>query len=241
MKKILLSLLVLAASANIFAIEKPVYNAGADIQIKGNVSQETHLFTVAEVTNTNPSKFNAEMYEGSFGTVSVALYAIANSKKYEIFASNDIEGQALGVKTYTDGEYTLTFSNIKGETPLYLFDAVANKYTEITEGGSYAFTAEANQTIADRFSITKVLPLPDYLFIGDQLTIGEVEDGAVINLQYFTYDNGKRVLGDSETSTEKVIELSTAKGYCEVSYTNKAGVERKFIVNPAPVVTPAND
>lgn len=235
MKKILLSLLVLAASANIFAAIN--YNFGADIQIKGNTSNKTHLFTVAEITNANPGQYCAEMYEGSFGSAKVAFYAIADSKKYEIFASNNIDGQALGVKTYTDTEYTLTFSNLKGSGNLYLFDAVANKYVAIVNGGSYAFTAEANQTIADRFSISKY---PPYTFIGNTLTIGELKDGELVYFQYFTYVDGKRVNGIAGTNPKKSFELYTTEGYCEVSYTNKAGVARKFIVNPTPVVTPAN-
>ena len=235
MKKILLSLLVLAASANIFAAIN--YNAGADIQIKGNTSKKSHLFTVVEITDANPGQYCAEMYEGTFGSAKVAFFAIADSKKYEIFASNDIDGQALGVKTYTDTEYTLTFSNLRGEGKLYLVDAVADKFIEITEGGSYAFTAEANQTIADRFSIAKNLP---YLFVDGIVTIGELKDGELVYFQYFTYVDGKRVNGIAGTNPKKSFELYTTEGYCEVWYTNKAGVERKFIVNPAPVVTPAN-
>ncbi|MCQ2312525.1 MAG: hypothetical protein MJZ84_03650 [Paludibacteraceae bacterium] len=237
MKKILLSLLVLAASANIFAIEQPIYNVGADIQIKGNVSQETHLFTVAEVANANPSKFNAEMYEGSFGTVSVALYAIADSKKYEIFASNDIDGQALGVKTYTDTEYTLTFSNLKGEGKLYLFDAVANKYTEITEGGSYVFTAEANQTIADRFSITKVLPAKPYSFINNTLVITEAT--GEVTVTPFTYGAEGKNLGTPENH-DPSAPIVLSGNYFLVSYETAEGT-REFIVNANPDVQPAND
>lgn len=236
MKKIILSLLVVAASLNVFAAID--YTAKAKIK----VTSSTEIFDQVTIASSASFSSTANKYcvVKQMENLEVAIYAELSGAKYGTLALNDLEGAALAVKTDEGTNYTVSFSNVSGET-LYLVDAVANKYTEITEGGSYAFTAEANQTIADRFSITKVLPLPDYLFIGDQLTIGEVEDGAVINLQYFTYDNGKRVLGDSETSTEKVIELSTAKGYCEVSYTNKAGVERKFIVNPAPVVTPAND
>lgn len=232
MKKLFITLLTIAVTINVFA-----ENNKASITMKANNSKQSCMATIVETTDPDAAANCAEI---NMTGRQVALYAIANSKNYQIYANADVEGLPLGFMTNADTEYTMSFSNLEG-APLYLVDAVANKTTEITAGGSYAFTAEANQTIADRFSITKVLPLPDYLFIGDQLTIGEVEDGAVINLQYFTYDNGKRVLGDSETSTEKVIELSTAKGYCEVSYTNKAGVERKFIVNPAPVVTPAND
>lgn len=238
MKKILLSLLVLAASANIFAAVS--YTAGADIQIKGNTSNYTHLLTIADITNANPSQYCAEMYEGDFGSAKVALYAIANSKKYEIFASNDIEGQALGVKTYTDGEYTLTFSNIKGETPLYLVDAVANKYTEITEGGSYAFTAEANQTIADRFSITKVLPALPYSFINNRLVINEATDGAEIILVPFTYGPQGKALGDSIITHAPMDEDLTGMGYFLVSYTNAEGVAREFIVNANPDIQSAN-
>lgn len=228
MKKLFIALLAMAATMNAMAID---YTAKAKLLLTSN-SGETCEMTIAQTDDPDAAYYCTQI---NMKNRLVAIYAIANSKNYQIYANADVEGLPLGFLTNADTEYTISFSDVIGK--LYLVDAVEDKFIEITEGGSYAFTAEANQTIADRFSIAKSLP---YLFVGHKLTIGEVEDGAVINLQYFTYDNGKRVLGDSETSTEKVIELSTAKGYCEISYTNKAGVARKFIVNPAPVVTPAN-
>lgn len=230
MKKILLSLLVLAASANIFAAIN--YNAGADIQIKGNTSHMDHLLTFAEITNANPGQYCVEMYEGDFGSAKVAFYAIADSKKYEIFASNDIDGQALGVKTYTDTEYTLTFSNLKGEGKLYLFDAVANKYVAIVNGGSYAFTAEANQTIADRFSIAKNIPAT---FINNKLVIADAAVGAEVNVTPFSFVEGRRVDGTKVTYNAPVNQALNGN-YFEVEYTNKNGVARKFIVNANPVL-----
>lgn len=237
MKKLFISLFVVAATMNVFAQN---IVAKADLTLKGATKTYKSVLTIAEITDDNPGYYCAEMYTGTFDARKVAIYAAANSKMYEIFAANDVEGQAIGFKTFTDTEHTIKFANVIGT--LYLFDAVANKYTEITEGGSYAFTAEANQTIADRFSITKVLPLPDYLFIGGIVTIGELKDGETIYFQYFTYVDGKRVNGlAGDTNRNKSFEPYTTEGYCEIWYTNKAGVERKFIVNPAPVVTPAND
>lgn len=237
MKKFLLSLLVLAATANAFALN---IVAKADVTIKDATSAYQHTLTIAELTDPNASDYCAEIYEGTFGNVYVAFYAIANSKKYEIFASNDLEGQALGVKTYNGTEYTLTFSNLNGEGKLYLFDAVANKYTEITEGGSYAFTAEANQTIADRFSITKVLPAKPYSFINNVLVINEATVGAEVTVTPFTYGAEGKNLGAPAIYNVPVHQVLNG-GYYLVSYTNAEGVAREFIVNANPDVQPAND
>lgn len=227
MKKLFISLLAIAAAVNAMAID---YTAKAKITLNSQ-NGESCYFTIGE--SSDPEALDNIAPMNMTGRV-VAMYAAANDKKYQFFFANDIEGLALGLLTNEEVNYTVTFSNVIGK--LYLVDG--DKFIEITEGGSYAFTAEANQTIADRFSISKY---PPYTFIGDVLTIGELKDGTVINMQYFTYVDGKRVNSEfSGTSSNKSVKLFTTEGYCEISYTNKAGVARKFIVNPAPVVTPAN-
>ena len=226
MKKLFISLLAIAATVNAMAALS--YEAKATLKLQSTTSQTCEV-TLAQMAGS-VSKYCAEM---NMSGRKVALYVMDNSKNYEIFAANDLDGAALGVLTDEATEYTITFSDVIGK--LYLVDG--EKYIEIVEGGSYTFKAEANQTIADRFSISKY---PPYLFVDGMLTIGELKDGTVINMQYFTYVDGKRVNGHAGTSSNKSVELFTTEGYCEISYTNKAGVARKFIVNPAPVVTPAN-
>lgn len=229
MKKLLISLLAIAATINVMADE---FSAVAKLELKS-----ADGYSCAMVVKQKAGAKATDCAPINTTNKKVLLYAINGTENDQIYVGENLEGIALGFLTNASTEYTINFSNVSGEK-LYLVDAVADKTTEITEGGSYAFTAEANQTIADRFSISKY---PPYTFIGDVLTIGELKDGELIYFQYFTYEDGKRVNGIAGTNPKKSFELYTTEGYCEVSYTNKAGVERKFIVNPAPIVTPANN
>ena len=231
MKKLFISLLAMAATLNAMALD---YEAKATLKLTSTTSQTCEL-TIAQMTG-NAGKYCAEM---NMQGRKVALYAIG-SKNFEIFAANDLEGTALGLMTDAATDYTISFSNLAGATKLYLVDAVANKTTEITEGGSYAFTAEANQTIADRFSITKVLPALPYSFINNTLVITEATEGAEVTVTPFTYEATGKVPGTSATYNAPVNQVLNG-GYFLVTYTNAEGVAREFIVNANPNVQPAND
>lgn len=234
MKKLFISLLAMAATLNAMALDIN-YSAKATLGLKANTSEQTCNFTLGETDFAQANKLCAEInMEGR----QVALYAIANSKNYQIYANADVEGLPLGFLTNADTEYTITFSNVIGT--LYLVDAVANKTTEITAGGSYAFTAEANQTIADRFSITKVLPAKPYSFINNVLVINEATVGAEVTVTPFTYEATGKVPGTSATYPAPVNQVLNG-GYFLVTYTNAEGVAREFIVNANPNVQPAND
>ncbi len=229
MKKFFISLLAVAATVNVMAID---YSAKAKITLT-TPNGESCDFTIGESAYPSISNYNAPM---NMTNREVAMYAINGSEKYQIFYTADIEGLALGLLTNTETSYTVTFSNLNGETQLYLVDAVADKYIEITEGGSYAFTAEANKTVADRFSITKY---PPYTFINNVLVVGEAVTGSDVIVTPFTYDPRGKALGTPVTYTAPVNQVLTG-GYFLVTYTTKGGAEREFIVNANPTVTPAN-
>lgn len=221
MKKLFISLLAIAATVNAMAALS--YEAKATLKLQSTTSQTCEV-TLAQMAGS-VSKYCAEM---NMSGRKVALYAQANSKNYEIFAANDLEGAALGVMTDAGTEYTISFSDVIGT--LYLADG--NKYTPIVNGGSYAFTAEANQTIADRFSIVKNIPAT---FINNKLVIADAAVGAEVNVTPFSFVEGRRVDGQTVTYTAPVNQALNGN-YFEVEYTNKKGVARKFIVNANPVL-----
>lgn len=235
MKKILF-----AAMAAIFACGLNAENA-VRVHITSPENSRTDYVYIQEDPSFSATSQDVEEAPKFMNTApNLNIYAVAPYGNMAVLNTNDVEGVVLAFTTNSRTNYKLTFDMQAGDA-FYLKDNVENKLIEMVPATVYEFTATANTTVADRFSITKVAPLADYLFIGDQLTIGELKDGTLINFQYFTYVDGKRVNGIDGTNPNKSFKLFTTEGYCEISYTNKAGVARKFIVNPAPVVTPANN
>ncbi len=196
-------------------------------------SGQTCVTTLIEKTELNSGFNKGYCAEIKMEDREVALYAIFNGKNYQTFGSNDLDGLAFGVMTDVATEYTISFSNVEGK--LYLVDG--EKFIEITEGGSYTFTAAANQTIADRFSISKY---PPYLFIGHKLILGDKKPGSVAKAKSFEYQDGKRVFTGHDVSGDGATLLLFQPSYYEVTYTNRKDEEKKFIVNVNPTVTPAN-
>ncbi|MCQ2078210.1 MAG: hypothetical protein MJZ20_14480, partial [Bacteroidaceae bacterium] len=130
MKKLFISLLAMAATLNVMALDVN-YSAKATLGLKANTSEQTCNFTLGETDFAQANKLCAEI---NMDGRKVALYAIANSKNYQIYANANVEGLPLGFLTNADTEYTINFSGVIGK--LYLVDAVADKFIEITEGGS---------------------------------------------------------------------------------------------------------
>ena len=231
-KTLFIAALLVAGVASAFATE---YTA------KAYITMGTNTLKLREAAEFSTSAYDNGADLSAYNKTGIVAYATLTgntSVRWSQFAGDNLEGVQLAFKVAAAGEQTLTFSDVQG-AQLYLVDG--DKYIAIVNGGSYTFTAE-EADVADwnvtRFSISKN---PPYLFVDGIVTIGELKDGETIYFQYFTYVDGKRVNGIAgDTNRNKSFEPYTTEGYCEIWYTNKAGVERKFIVNPAPVVTPAN-
>jgi len=152
MKKIFVSLLVLAASLNIMATDYAV----ATLTLKGNTSLEQGQVTLVKTDNPAAASYCAPLYIDQY---KVVMYAISGSEKYQIWANADLTNFPLGIKTYSDANYTITVSNVSGAETLSLYDAVTDQTIALTNGQTYEFTADANSTIADRFVINRPTPL----------------------------------------------------------------------------------
>ena len=91
MKKLFISLLAMAATVSAMAID---YEAKATLKLT-STSAQTCEATIAQIAGS-VSKYCAEI---NMDGRKVAIYTVANSKNYQIFAANDLEGTALGVMT----------------------------------------------------------------------------------------------------------------------------------------------
>ena len=81
------------------------------------------------------------------------LFAVEDDRQLAIDATSDMESTFLGVRTGSATSYTLYFSHVNCETEWMLLDIKTNKTTLIVDGASYAFEADANSLITNRFLI----------------------------------------------------------------------------------------
>lgn len=135
MKKVFLSLLVVAATVNAMAID---FAAKATLTLTAGAAK---CEIVVAQTNDNPASLCAPM---NFTNRKIALYVKSADEKYELFAAENLEDVALGLMTNAETSYTLTASEVTG-TPLTIKLLDGTIFTA-SEGASVTFTAEANQT-----------------------------------------------------------------------------------------------
>ena len=127
MKKIFMSLLVLAATFNAFAID---YTAKATLTLTDTDGDACEI-VIAQSDQTDISKYCAEMY---MENRAIAIYVSANDKKYELYAANDLTGIAFGImpkEGVTD--YTLTVTDQEGEVLIFK-DNVTGATYPMTDG-----------------------------------------------------------------------------------------------------------
>lgn len=192
MKKIMFTLLVLAASMNVLATT--TLTASAVITMSSTTSSaDLTLAQVAELNDGVNAGYCAEIY--GLASHVEAIYAIYGGKNYESFGTKTYSEMPVGIKTCDDVNYTLTFSNVTGT--ITLFDAVENQLITLTNAGTYNFTAAANSTIADRFIINHTVVLtPEICHHNGALQIqgwaGTVKvlnmDGTATSIADFTAD-----------------------------------------------------
>lgn len=152
MKKIVLSLLVLAATVNAFAITT-TGKAQVTLTSKSGYTCKMTLLQADELNANMDATYSAEI---NMESRPVALYVMYNGVNYQSFAAKTLGEVKFGLKTNADTEYTLTVANAAGA--LMLKDAVTGKTIKLVNGATYTFTAEANKTITDRFALTTTVP-----------------------------------------------------------------------------------
>lgn len=183
MKKLIVSMLVIAASMNMMAID---YIAKAKITLTGLTSNEVCAVTIAKSNDPSAPYYCAEI---NMDYRNVALYAIASAKNYQIYVAADLASLPFGLKTYTDVNYSLTISNVEGTETLKMKDEVTGTVFDLTEGYVYNFTADANQAaITNRFHLYVVPPTPEICHrygklqvsgsIGQNVVVKNMDDSA---------------------------------------------------------------
>lgn len=157
MKKLFISVIAVALSVSAMATN----TAAARIKLVGsNATYAVNTLFLNEDdarNNTYESGYDGESMMSLSNPYSVLIYSYIGTHPCERVETNNLDGQAISITTnMIDADYTLQFSNVSGRA-LKLYDKVAQKIVDITEGGSYAFSVEASEVgqkeIKDRFVI----------------------------------------------------------------------------------------
>jgi hypothetical protein len=91
------------------------------------------------------------------GTINA--YSTIEGKDLSIVATNNLEGKTISLNTNEEIAYTLSFKSVIGEG-YALEDMATGRVIAIEEGMTYAFAAQPNSTVADRFRIVGVHQVP---------------------------------------------------------------------------------
>ncbi len=146
MKKIMISLLLFAATCNAFATE----TARVEIKVKSSDNKSCTIDLIQDdAVTTGAATGSAEM---NMTGRQVAFYAMTGGYKYEIYLTKELGELPFGLKTNGSTDYTLSVISASGET-MTMYDGADGSTFALTAGASKAFTATANSTIEDRFHL----------------------------------------------------------------------------------------
>ncbi len=215
MKKIIISMIVLAASLNLAA---QTVLSQATFTLKGNTSNESGYAVIALVSDADADSYCASLYEGSFSDATVATYVEKGSSKYQIYATNnaeDLKDLALKFKVGDDTEYTLTASGVQGSDIKIGGIAVDNSFSLTLHKNAAGTGMEEEVVINPSATQTEfVCQVPAGLsFHGDQDYTGlQVLD---------ENDNVIEAAFDLAAGEDKVVAIATAGRYYVLNGTQK--------------------
>jgi hypothetical protein len=184
MKKLFISMVAVAMGVSAMAAS----TATADIKLVGSnatYAQSTLSLSEDDARNaTYESGYDAESMMSQSNSYSVLIYSYIGTQPCEAIATDDLVNQKISIKTNkVDADYTLQFSNVSGRA-LKLYDNVTGTLTDITEGGSYAFSVEATQVgrveVKDRFEIRLAPAGPSICFENNKLIVNGYETAALV-------------------------------------------------------------
>jgi len=102
------------------------------------------------------SGYDAEKY---MNRKSLNLYADVDGINLSSVVTDNLLGKTLSLQTVNDVYYTMTFDNVEGNE-YALLDKATNEIIVITNGASYAFSAQPNTTVENRFEIVSAAKVP---------------------------------------------------------------------------------
>ena len=105
-------------------------------------------------------------YEDGFDARKIAsetmdIFTVRDSDLLGVDATNNIVGTRVGVRTGDTTAYVMSFSHLLSDRELFFLDNETGQTIKISEGTEYAFFAQPNSVITDRFVILAVVKTPE--------------------------------------------------------------------------------
>lgn len=216
MKKIFMSLLVIAASLNIMA-----YNVTSHVvlTLSGANSGEANNI-ILNIVDESISAGTHLLYDGSFGTNDAYIYAYDGASKYDQYTTTDLTNFQLGIQAGQAEVYTITASGVVG-TPIKLYNKTTGEKIDMVDGASITLTATAAGALNDIIVVNPVSAQTEFVcqvpaglsFHGDQDYTGlQVLD---------ENDNVIEAAFDLAAGEDKVVAIATAGRYYVLNGTQK--------------------
>lgn len=235
MKKIMISLLMVAATLNAMAV---TYTGKAKLTLTSSDNKSCAM-TIAQSEDFSDGLNDGYYAELNEEGKDVQLYVSYGGKKYQQFASNaaTMQDLQLGIKTNASTAYTLTASNVSGTEALKIkINGVT--YT-IAAGMSESITLPASSTLPAagdeaNYKIQPSAPAPVVPSICFNYNILEVKGYAGKNLK--VEKAGVAIVADHAlASDDEQFDLSAEQGRLVVTLD---GQEYQIDANPAVTAVP---
>jgi len=114
-----------------------------------------YLFEGADYSSAFDKGYDAR----KMNTSGMHIAALDADNELAIIATDNLEGTALTLTTGNATDYTLSFSNVSGKA-LAIYDVLTDVTTNMVEGATYSFSADANTTIDNRFRVVNARQTP---------------------------------------------------------------------------------
>lgn len=224
MKKLILSLLAVAATLNVLATP----NVEVKITLTSSSSYSSYVMIAQDPSLDAPEVMPMYMVGRP-----IAFYA-KGAEEEQYYASNNLGELAFGLMTNADVNYTLTISDVTGTETLSLKDEVTGDVIALTNGTTYNFTAEPNTTNETRFHLYIAPSAPSICHQYGKLAITG-HNGETVSIKEM---DGSATSIEDRTLTEDYVEIDLAA--LNGKYRVTVGTET-FVINTNPTVVPENN
>ena len=89
------------------------------------------------------------------------IFAVEEDNQLAVDATNNMVGTHIGVRAGEETTYSMSFSHMRSEHDLLLFDVETTELIGIYDGLEYTFNVEPNTTVTERFIILEREKTPE--------------------------------------------------------------------------------
>jgi hypothetical protein len=207
MKKMFLSLLVLAASLNVMAIDITA-KAKLTLTPTGATSPAEVLYLVQASDLNEGYNTGYCALVPSFDTKSISIFVNYNGEKYGTFGTKDLSNIELGIKTNDVTDYTITVSDVTGD--LTITDLNDGSVITLADGVTIPVSATANTTLTARMKIGGA-PAPATPEICHRYGKLEVRGSNGMTVQVLNLDGTATTIADTDITTDAEVDIDLDK------------------------------